>query len=314
MNLRRVIAFAFVLLLAMGVLHAAASPASDANDYAAADAQILQEIHEHSEAMENLEHLSDSIGARLTGSPQLKQANEWTAEMFRKYGLTNVHLEPWTIAHSWTRGTAHARIVKPAEHPLTIAAAGWSPGTAGTLHAPVVYFDAKKKEEFEKFRGKLKGAVVIFQEPTSLSPPKPEDSRGEYVRAMQAPPPMGPLPPLVEWLGIRDVVDAPPGVVELDVTSAVRNPWGIVHGGVTACLVDMIEQRIAAIDVRQEVHDRYVREVDAEHEQMIWTHPGMTTYYRNKQGRVFSAMPWRFVDYWRMTHNADLSQYRLTKA
>src|SRR6202051_2472110 len=136
MNLRRVIAFAFVLLVAMGVLHAAASPASDANDYAAADAQILQEMHEHSEAMENLEHLSDSIGARLTGSPQLKQANEWTAEMFRKYGLSDVFCVPWAIAHSWTRGTAHARIVKPAEHPLTIAAAGWSPGTAGGLPAP----------------------------------------------------------------------------------------------------------------------------------------------------------------------------------
>jgi carboxypeptidase Q len=190
MNLPRVIAFAFVLLLAIGVLHATASPAGDANDYAAADAQILKEIHEHSEAMENLEHLSDAIGARLTGSPQLRQANEWTAEIFRKYGLTNVHLEPWTIAHSWTRGTAHARIVKPAEQPLTIAAAGWSPATAGMVHAPVVYFAAKKKEEFEKFRGKLKGAVVIYQEPTSLSPPKPEDSRSEVVRAMQAPPPM----------------------------------------------------------------------------------------------------------------------------
>src|SRR6202521_2234218 len=195
MNLRQVIAFAFALLLAMGGFHTMANSAGDPNDYAAADAQILKEIHEHSEAMENLEHLSDAIGARLTGSPQLKQANDWTAEMFRKYGLTNVHLEPWTIAHSWTRGTTRARIVKPAEHPLTIAAAGWSPGTGGTLHAPVVYFDAKKKEEFEKFRGKLKGAVVIFQEPTSLSPPKPEDSRGEYVRAMQAPPPMKGEPP-----------------------------------------------------------------------------------------------------------------------
>jgi len=195
MNLRRVVAFAFVLLLAMGVLHATAHPGGDTNDYAAADAQILKEIHEHSEAMDNLEHLSDAIGARLTGSPQLKQANEWTAEMFRKYGLTNVHLEPWTIAHSWTRGTAHARIVKPAEHPLIIAAAGWSPGTSGMLRAPVVYFDAKKKEEFEKFRGKLKGAVVIYQEPASLSPPKPEDSRSEVVRAMQQPPPMKGEPP-----------------------------------------------------------------------------------------------------------------------
>jgi 4-hydroxyacetophenone monooxygenase len=101
---------------------------------------------------------------------------------------------------------------------------------------------------------------------------------------------------------------------------------GPAHGGsvifqsecqsryISACLVNMIERGVAAIDVRQDVHDEYVRKVDAEHEQMIWTHPGMTTYYRNKQGRVFSAMPWRFVDYWAMTHDPDLSQYRVTQA
>jgi 4-hydroxyacetophenone monooxygenase len=101
---------------------------------------------------------------------------------------------------------------------------------------------------------------------------------------------------------------------------------GPAHGGsvifqsecqsryITACLVGMMEHDIAAIDVRQDAHDKYIREVDAEHEQLIWTHPGMSTYYRNKQGRVFSAMPWRFVDYWRMTHDPDLSQYRLTRA
>jgi 4-hydroxyacetophenone monooxygenase len=101
---------------------------------------------------------------------------------------------------------------------------------------------------------------------------------------------------------------------------------GPAHGGsvifqsecqsryIAACLVEMIEQGVAAIDVRQDALDDYVRKVDAEHEAMIWTHPGMTTYYRNKAGRVFSAMPWRFVDYWRMTHDPDLGQYRLTKA
>ena len=47
---------------------------------------------------------------------------------------------------------------------------------------------------------------------------------------------------------------------------------------------------------------------------MIWTHPGMTTYHRNRSGRVFSAMPWRFVDYWAMTHDADLNRYHLTDA
>jgi 4-hydroxyacetophenone monooxygenase len=101
---------------------------------------------------------------------------------------------------------------------------------------------------------------------------------------------------------------------------------GPAHGGsvifqsecqsryISACLVGMIERGIAAIDVRQDVHDDYVRKVDAEHEAMIWTHPGMTTYYRNKSGRVFSAMPWRFVDYWAMTHDPDLGLYRLTGA
>jgi 4-hydroxyacetophenone monooxygenase len=76
----------------------------------------------------------------------------------------------------------------------------------------------------------------------------------------------------------------------------------------------MIEKDIAAVDVRPEVKDAYVEKVDAEHEQMIWTHPGMTTYYRNSHGRVFSAMPWRFVDYWEMTHDPDLRDYRVTNA
>jgi len=63
-----------------------------------------------------------------------------------------------------------------------------------------------------------------------------------------------------------------------------------------------------AIDVRPDVLDDDVRKVDAEHEAMIWTHPGMSTCYRNASGRVFSAMPWRFVDCWRMTHDPDMRQ------
>src|SRR6266576_2757826 len=106
MNSRRVAMLVCVAVLVLaGVRAGSAKPA--------ADAQILSEIHDHSQAMDNLEYVSDEIGPRLTGSPQLKQANDWTAAKFREYGLTNVKLEPWTIAHSWTRGTAHARIVSP---------------------------------------------------------------------------------------------------------------------------------------------------------------------------------------------------------
>src|SRR2546425_7024983 len=200
MNSRRVVLFVVVVVLVLaGVQAASALPAPDeGSPFAAADEQILSEIRDHSQVMENLDYVSDEIGPRLTGSPQLRQANEWTATKFREYGLTNVKLEPWTIAHSWTRGAARARIVSPTEHPLTIASAGWSPGTAGAVRGPVVYFDAKTKEEFEKFRGKLKGAIVIYQEPTSLSPPRPENPNGEILRPMQAPPPVKgqPSPPL----------------------------------------------------------------------------------------------------------------------
>src|SRR5229473_2725233 len=192
MNSRRVAMPVCVAVLVLaGVRGASSKPApDDTNAFDAADAQILNEIHDHSQAMDNLEYLSDEIGPRLTGSPQLKQANEWTAAKFREYGLTNVKLEPWSIARSWMRGTARARIVSPAVHPLTIASAGWSPGTSGVVHGPVVYFDAKTKEDFEKFRGKLKGAIVIYQEPASLSLPKPENPNAELIRPMQTPSPV----------------------------------------------------------------------------------------------------------------------------
>src|SRR5882724_3890033 len=192
MNSRRVAVFlCSVVLVFAGVRAGSAKPAAeDTNTFAAADAQILSEVRDHSEAMQNSEYLGDAIGPRLTGSPQLKQANDWTAAKFREYGLTNVHLEPWTIAHSWTRGTAHARIVSPTEHLLTIASAGWAPGTAGVVRGPVVYVDIKKDEDFEKYRGKLKGAIVIAQEPASLSPPKPDEPFSEVIRAIQAPPPL----------------------------------------------------------------------------------------------------------------------------
>jgi len=198
MRFHRVVLLCVVLLAGFAARKGFAAPADDgAGGFAAADAQILSEIRDHSEAMPNLEYLSDNIGPRLTGSPQLKQANDWTADQMKKYGLVNVHLEPWTIAHSWTRGTARARIVAPTEHALTIASAGWAPGTPGAARGPVVYVDAKTKEDLAKFRGKLKGAVVIYQEPASLSPPKPEDVNEEYVRPMQAPAPVKgqPAPP-----------------------------------------------------------------------------------------------------------------------
>ncbi|MBM3491799.1 MAG: NAD(P)/FAD-dependent oxidoreductase [Alphaproteobacteria bacterium] len=99
---------------------------------------------------------------------------------------------------------------------------------------------------------------------------------------------------------------------------------GLGHGGsaicqaesqaryISALLARMIEDGIAAVEVRQQVHDAFVAEVDARHERMIWTHPGMSTYYRNRHGRVVSVTPFSLVEYWRMTHDPDLADYDLT--
>jgi carboxypeptidase Q len=192
MNTRRSVAFvlsAVLILIAVRAGFARPTPAPDnPYPYAADDARILAEIQNNSEAMANLEYLSDSIGARLSGAPGLKRANEWTKQKFSEYGLTNVHLEPWTVERTWTRGTASARITAPAEHSLVIAAAAWSPSTPGAVHGPIVYFDAKEKKDYAKFHGKLKGAIVIYQEPAVLSPPQPVDNTRAFTRPMQKPP------------------------------------------------------------------------------------------------------------------------------
>lgn len=98
---------------------------------------------------------------------------------------------------------------------------------------------------------------------------------------------------------------------------------GLGHGGSAICqsesqaryiatlIARMMAEGIRAIDVRPDVHDAFVAKVDALHEQLIWTHPGMSTYYRNRHGRVVSVTPFSLIDYWEMTHDPDLADYRI---
>ncbi len=80
---------------------------------------------------------------------------------------------------------------------------------------------------------------------------------------------------------------------------------------ITGCLVDMVEHDVAAIECRKDSYEEFVHRVDELHEDLIWTHPGMSTYYRNKHGRVVSPMPFRLVDYWTMTHRPNMNDFRL---
>lgn len=78
---------------------------------------------------------------------------------------------------------------------------------------------------------------------------------------------------------------------------------------ITACIAQMRERGIGAIDLKPEVLRQHVEEIDAAHEKLVWTHPSVSTYYRNAKGRVFSVIPWRFVDFWKMTHEPRLDDY-----
>ena len=135
------------------------------------DQQVIDAAKKGSEIMTNLTYLSDIIGPRLTGSPALKRANDWTAEKMKSYGLTNVHLEGWTIPVGWERGTASARIVEPDNgRSLTLAAMGWTPGTSGKIVGDVVILNAKTSKDLAAYKGKLKGAIVLRGAPANVRP------------------------------------------------------------------------------------------------------------------------------------------------
>ena len=136
------------------------------------DAKILAQVKtDQGQLQTDLSYLADRIGPRLTGSAKLDQASHWTLEQFKALGLENAHLEPWTIANGWTRGLATGRVIAPTEQALTLAAAGWSPSTNGTVRGAVVGVGVQKMEDLQKYAGKLKGAIVLLDRPGETDGP-----------------------------------------------------------------------------------------------------------------------------------------------
>ena len=97
-----------------------------------ADQKIAAEVKAHSELMKNLEYLTTHIGPRLTGSPQMQAASEWTLKRFQDYHV-DAHLETAEIAHGWTRGVETAEITSPIQRRIGIHALGWSKATDGEI-------------------------------------------------------------------------------------------------------------------------------------------------------------------------------------
>ncbi len=137
----------------------------------ALDQKLITAAKDKSEIMTNLTYMSDIIGPRLTGSANLKRANEWTAEKMKSYGLTNVQLEPWTIPVGWERGHVTARLLQPENgRSLLMASAGWAPSTKGKVVSDVVVVNAQNSGDLKNYTGKLKNAIVLCGAPARVMP------------------------------------------------------------------------------------------------------------------------------------------------
>jgi carboxypeptidase Q len=170
--------------------------------------RIKDEGMNHSQIMDTLSYLSDVIGPRLTASPGMKRANDWTRDQLTKFGLENAHLEAWgPFGRGWSLKRFSAQVIDPLTIPLIAYPKAWSPGFEKPLTAEVVYVDAKNEAELAKFAGQLQGKIVLngpmrevkarFEAPgtrlsekellTLADAPEPQSTnrRGEAFRAAQ---------------------------------------------------------------------------------------------------------------------------------
>jgi len=142
---------------------------------------LIDQAMNRSEVMQNLEYLADNIGPRLSTSPAMRKANDWTASRFTAYGLT-AHLEPYQFGVPWERGTASLRLTAPFTREVTAHSWAWTEGTHGkTVSGPVVLTDLSTPESLAVYKSKVKGAWVLPRAPFPIWNPDgpektPEDS------------------------------------------------------------------------------------------------------------------------------------------
>lgn len=143
-----------------------AAPASAQVAQERVDLAVVQQIRaeglDRSRIDDLAQHLLDVIGPRLTGSPAMKQANQWAATTLREWGLHNVVVEPWgEFGRGWERVSYSGRILTPFVQPLDAMPVAWTGSTKGTITGNAVLVDVGTREDLAKYRGKLRNAIVL---------------------------------------------------------------------------------------------------------------------------------------------------------
>jgi carboxypeptidase Q len=133
--------------------------------------RIRYEGFHNSKVMDYATGLMDSIGERLTGSPNVKRANEWTRDQLTAAGLSNSHLEAWgPFGRGWANQYVNARMTSPDIVPLLVYAKAWTPGTNGAVSGKCIRVIIEDKKDFDKYKGKLAGMIVILGADPEVKP------------------------------------------------------------------------------------------------------------------------------------------------
>src|SRR5216683_1196427 len=161
-NARVCAKFAAVLALAFALAWAA--PAQ--TDWHALDPAVIgkfqDESAQNSHIMEVMGYLTDVYGPRLTNSPNIREAGEYAVKTLNSWGLENVHEESWgPFGRGWSNELFEANEVSPRHFPLIAYPKAWTSGTGGVITAEAVYAKIEKEEDFDTFRGKLRGKFVM---------------------------------------------------------------------------------------------------------------------------------------------------------
>ncbi len=155
---KNIVLIIFAALLTPGL--ALGQTAARAED---AVARIKDEGMNRSQAMATIRYLTDVIGPRLTNSPGQKRANQWTKQQLEKWGLKNAMVDPWgEFGRGWELKRFSA-MVTAGEQTTAFRAypKAWSPSTNGPVTSDVIYVDATDEAGLAKYKGKLKGAIVL---------------------------------------------------------------------------------------------------------------------------------------------------------
>ncbi|MBV9075744.1 MAG: M20/M25/M40 family metallo-hydrolase, partial [Acidobacteria bacterium] len=133
--------------------------------------RIRDEAIGHSHVMEYASALDDDIGPRLTGSPNVKRANEWTRDQLTAMGCSNAHLEDWgEFGVGWQQLNAWAHMTSPDTAVFIMQAAPWSPATQGAVSGPATWVEIKEEKDFDNYKGKLAGKIVLYGDMREVSP------------------------------------------------------------------------------------------------------------------------------------------------